>query len=463
MYSIFLGKLHPLIVHLPIGILLLYLILDLLNAAVRVNATKELLKFILVIGIASSLLSLLSGYILSLDEGYNEDILNKHKWIAIITVVCFSAYGYFNLIRQINKKNKIITVACLFILISTTGHFGGTLTHGEDYWTFSIVNNNETPIAYNVKDIENALVFEDLIMYSLNQKCVECHGPNKQKGSLRLDSKEWILKGGKNGTIINLSDSKKSELLKRILLDINEEYHMPPKKKEQLFEEEKTIIEWWIASGAPFNVKVSALGKTNEINSIIQQFHKKITSQQSIKSSERESISPLTSSKIDSLKALGWNISPLSKNDNHIRITGFNVEQPLDSCLKQLIDIKDHIVELKLSFKELNEKHIETISSLSNLEKLWLDHTTLNSKSLKFLTKLEKLAYLNLSYNELKYDDLISIRALKKLEKLYIMNTGINNEEVNKLKGSMPDKLIFATSDTMLKVQSDTIFKKPIS
>ena len=50
----------------------------------------------------------------------------------------------------------------------------------------------------------------------LQQQCVKCHGPEKQKGKLRLDSKEAAFKGGKGGPAIVANDAAKSDLFRQI-------------------------------------------------------------------------------------------------------------------------------------------------------------------------------------------------------------------------------------------------------
>ena len=456
------GKLHPLFVHLPIGILLLFILFDLLQTNGKATISNKIMWLTLLSGIITGVFSLITGYSLSLDGSNDGATLDRHKWIAIATIAFFSLYGFISLKQELNKKIKITSLIVLMILISITGHLGGTLTHGEDYWSF-ITNNKTEKIetnTYNVSNIEDAVVFDDLIMISLKQKCIQCHGIERQKGNLRLDSKELIMKGGKDGVVINLNDLDKSEILKRIFLDLNEEHHMPPKKKEQLSDEEKDILEWWIKAGAPFSKKVSEIEKSPSIDSILHVYHDKLVSFKTKKEIKRNEITPLPQAKLQSLTKSGWAVSIVSKSDNHLRVSGFNLEKPMDSCLVQLIEIKDYIVELKLSFQKMDEKHLLYIAQLTNLEKLWLDHSFLTGKSINTLSTLKTLKYLNLSNNSLNVEDVIPLKDLVLLEKLYLQETGIDTKNFDNLKRSFVNTKIYITRDTMLQVGSDSIFKK---
>ena len=60
--------------------------------------------------------------------------------------------------------------------------------------------------------------------------CFRCHGEERQKGDLRLDSLEAALKGGEDGKVIVPGASKKS-LLVIAAARIDDETAMPPKQK----------------------------------------------------------------------------------------------------------------------------------------------------------------------------------------------------------------------------------------
>src|SRR6266496_3427794 len=63
---------------------------------------------------------------------------------------------------------------------------------------------------------EDKVDFAKQILPILQQNCIKCHGEEKQKGKLRLDSKEAAMKGGKDGVVIVAGDADKSENYGRI-------------------------------------------------------------------------------------------------------------------------------------------------------------------------------------------------------------------------------------------------------
>jgi hypothetical protein len=89
------------------------------------------------------------------------------------------------------------------------------------------------------RDIETVLI----------KRCTECHGPDEQKSSLRLDSKAAALKGGKSGEpLLVPGRSHESELFRRITSDDPDE--VMPSKGERLTAQEIARFKFWIDQGA---------------------------------------------------------------------------------------------------------------------------------------------------------------------------------------------------------------------
>ena len=78
----------------------------------------------------------------------------------------------------------------------------------------------------------------------LDQNCVKCHGPLKQKAGLQLDSVESILKGSEDGAVVSPGKPAESKLLEA--LSAHADPHMPPKK--QLSDQEVAEVNAWIAA-----------------------------------------------------------------------------------------------------------------------------------------------------------------------------------------------------------------------
>jgi hypothetical protein len=86
------------------------------------------------------------------------------------------------------------------------------------------------------------------------KSCIKCHGPEKQKGKLRLDSLAATLKGGEDGKVIEVGDSAKSMLVQNVAHVGDEDMFMPPPdnkdKIQPLTKEQIGLIRAWIDQGA---------------------------------------------------------------------------------------------------------------------------------------------------------------------------------------------------------------------
>jgi len=81
--------------------------------------------------------------------------------------------------------------------------------------------------------------------------CVECHGEEKQKAGLRLDSRDGAVKGGEEGVVFEVGNSEKSILIQSIARVGEEDYWMPPiDKGDPLTLEQIALVRAWIDQGA---------------------------------------------------------------------------------------------------------------------------------------------------------------------------------------------------------------------
>ena len=83
----------------------------------------------------------------------------------------------------------------------------------------------------------------------LQRACFECHGAEKQKGDLRLDSRDAAMKGGADGAVIAPGKPQESDLVRRISLPRGHKDAMP-KRGDLLKPAEIENIKSWIAAGA---------------------------------------------------------------------------------------------------------------------------------------------------------------------------------------------------------------------
>ena len=265
----FLGKLHPMIVHFPVGLLVFVAILELYTLKNFSSNLRPAIQLILQGGMITSAFSILFGLMLSRDGDYAKDLLALHQWIGIATF--FIGITAFILLRKIIIKQAYSLIRLYRgILFSTSlavcvaGHFGASLTHGSDYlssalpWSSDYDNSNvpkfnasllsnDTAKLTPKQEVELNLQVRAILAHN----CYKCHGPEKVKGDLRLDNKILVFKGGENGAVIIPGNAEESELYRRISLPANHKDLMPSKEK-RLSDADIAVIAFWIKKGAPW-------------------------------------------------------------------------------------------------------------------------------------------------------------------------------------------------------------------
>ncbi|WP_273565304.1 c-type cytochrome domain-containing protein [Maribacter halichondriae] len=428
----FLGRFHPLVVHLPIGFLLLAVIAQLATRKIKFHPLRPFLKYLWGLGAISAALAVLFGYLLSLLGDYDANTLFWHKWSGG-AVLIFSAACYF--ISKRRPDTSDISKWALIILATGTmiytGHLGGNLTHGQTYLLEYAPNPvrsmaglpPKTEPRPKVTVLDSAEVYLDLISLMMHSKCTSCHNDGKKKGDLVLTSYSNMLRGGENGEVIIPGDIEASELFRRITLPEEHDDFMPSEGKRPLTEQEVAIIEWWIASGAPSEGRVTELDSEKKIIPVVNNYLG--LDKNDIFNKE---IPPPDISIIDSLRNQGFIINRLMK-DNYFLDANFSLSERelIDSDLILLQNLKEQLIWLDLSNSGVKDEHLEKIGQLENLVKLDLNGNDISDNGIQQLEKLTNLESLNLYQTNVSDGLLRVIPKLTRLQRVYLWKTKIND------------------------------------
>ena len=126
----FIGRFHPLVVHLPIGFLLLGTFFLLLSLHERFVLLKPAVSFSFGAGALASLIAIITGYFLSGSGDYDEDILANHQLMGYVTTaLAFTAWLLYRksfFAFQSGRRFKWLTAVLVLGIVSYTGHLGGS-------------------------------------------------------------------------------------------------------------------------------------------------------------------------------------------------------------------------------------------------------------------------------------------------------------------------------------------------
>jgi uncharacterized membrane protein len=273
---LFVGRFHPMLVHLPIGGLIILGILELLAKVPRFKDAAQNNGLILGLTAVTSITTALLGWMLSQSGGYDLQLLPWHKWAGFgVAAACTLTWLLRSLgLRLAYRFSLLATLAALVV----ASHLGASITHGRDFLTQfapgplrNLLGASRPPAATPeaTPDLTTRRVFADLIQPILERRCAACHGPEKHKADLSVESYETLLKGGKNGPVLVVGQAVDSPLISRLLLPLDDDDHMPPQGKPQPTLAEIAALQWWIDGGAPGNKTVGDLKPGPEVQRIL--------------------------------------------------------------------------------------------------------------------------------------------------------------------------------------------------
>ncbi|MBC8770370.1 hypothetical protein H4O18_20405 [Arenibacter sp. BSSL-BM3] len=428
------GRLHPVVVHLPIGFIIAGLLLQWYDR--KNNEWSKIIGIIFKWGFIFATVACVSGFLLYQSEGYSFDTIKFHLWMGIVTAL-FSLLMYLRLAEPLRidfiKRLPIVLLSfSLFFLISFTGHLGGNITHGSDYLIEPLPNNIKTllgvgPEVYEMPTLdennwEEAVLYTDLVQPILNTRCVSCHNSKKEKGELQLQEENGILKGGEDGEVIEANDPENSALYARLILPLEHEDHMPPKDKTQPSIEEIEIIKTWIANKNSFDKTIGELGLKKEL------FYAFFPKKKDDTYPDVE-VAEVPKDTISAIKKKGFHVERVSENSNFIRVSCINKPTFSDKDFNFLSSVKNQIVYLDLGETQITDGIFEKLSTLPNLTILKMDNTEITGENIESLEKLEYLKNLNLVGTNFEEAHLEHLKRFKKLQIVYLYNTPISKPD----------------------------------
>ena len=459
----FIGHLHPLIVHLPIGILLLGVFMMAYEHYSGVDF-KTPISFAFLVGSISAVLACIAGWILSNSGEYDTVLVQKHQWTGISTAA-IGLLAYF--LKQYRKLLAFILTLLIFI----TGHYGGTLTHGENY-LFNSNENANTILTDTLKRASKKItqtissgkdsisivkynLYKDEVAPILKLRCYNCHAALKQKNGLRLDGEMFIKKGGKNGKIFVAGNTFKSPLYTSLVLPIDDEKHMPPKGKHQLSQNEILIIERWIKSGASFEDIIDTINnkevanknilddsKSEKVKIEIRETTKGVVVDNNIKTAIKISSLPnpaaINPAIIEGFKQENIILTNIAEGSNFVMANFVNVVPFNKASLQALKNINEQLVILKLTNLAIDDNDIKIVADLKNIKKLNLENSLITDDGMTYIKQLSQLEQLNLYGTNISDEGLIQLTSLKNLSQIYLWKTKVTKGGIEQFKKIHP-------------------------
>lgn len=437
----FAGKFHPLLVHLPIGFLILAALFQWVGALKKYNRLRGAVSITLLAGCIAALLSCFTGYFLSLEGGYNITTLDQHMWMGIITTIT-ALIAWLMSIRIIPipffNRPVSLNVSLLFILLFITiaGHLGGTLTHGEGFMAFN--KTAETSNRPAITNVNEALVYADVIQPILQHKCGDCHNQNKMKGELSLQDMKQIMKGGKHGAVVKPGNPLESEIIKRVSLNPSDKKFMPTDGKPALTAAEKTLISWWIENHLQNEDKnIAAANPPDSVRKMIENyFGGVITADNGVPKEQmtnpplRLTAPALQANSLQQLTDAGFVVKQIHYAPDLLDVTlPASEETDRKNKLEALKAFKENIVWLNLSGNQLTDDALTEVKQFTNLQRLRLDKNPVTDAGIAELSALKNLESINLCFTKITSKSISTLSSLPGLHTAYVWGSPLPQKD----------------------------------
>lgn len=410
----FLGRFHPLLLHLPIGGLAYLLVVEGLRRLRRKQVKPARLPALVFTALTAALAAGL-GYLLGTTGDYSQDhnFLPHFRWGTLFAGLMGSALFFASWRAHWHSRatgiGYSVSLGLAALALGITGHAGGNLTHGDEYLTSyappaikptleKMLGIEPRPAAPSAEDIAAIPVAEreiytQVVTPLLDSYCYACHSAAMQKGQLRLDSHEAILAGGKEGPSVVPGDPAQSLLIRRMELALDDEHHMPPADKPQHDAAALLVLRAWIAAGAPATGKVGELNLPEEALAAIGSApasgagpldHGEVEGPSPDQLARRAELEPLVA---EVGAALGTSsISFVSRDQPDLLVNGYSLGSHLTKeQVGALAPVAADIVELNLSQTPFDDAMAAVLPELPRLRKLNVAATTLTDAGLAAL------------------------------------------------------------------------------
>ena len=456
----FLGRFHPVILHLPIGILSLVLFQEFFYLFTKEKPQRTILPMF--IGSASAVAAVIFGFLLYQGGGFEgSELAEDHLWGGI-AFACVAIFTF--VIRAWTLSPASTQVPFRIFLLSSVGvmsyasHDGASITHGKDYLTqyapdpirklLGLEPKEKKEEDKPAKPLEEQIVYADIVQPILNLRCVECHKEEKSKGKFRMDTYDLLVKGGKEGDGIEPGNAEDSNIIFRAELPEDDDEHMPPEGKKDIEDNELLIVKWWIDQGADPVKTVGELELTDEVRDAIGNLKLTIAFAETHEAT-KDKLEPET--EVGPSEDLIKTVSELaaefpggltfeSQGSSNLTFTGVSLRKNLtDENFAKLGAVIPQMVSVDLSATGITDRSVALLAPAENLRMVRLNETEITDASINTLVKLQNLESVNLFGTKVTDAGVKKLAALPNLKHLYLWQTDVSEEAIAELKKALPD------------------------
>ncbi len=448
--ALFIGRFHPSLVHLPIGILSLAVLFEVASRRTGTTRFDRAIPAILLLGAWGAIAAVIAGLFISLDGSYDGDTLMWHRRLGM-AVAILASLAYLARASSTNAKHLRTTyvglLAALFLAISIGGHMGGQLTHGAGYLTRYMPDGLRSLVGVapqaepgggahageEAAERDLSSTYTAAIRPILNDRCMPCHTDGE--GGLYLDTPGGIMDGGDTAVAVVPGNPARSEIIRRITLPLSHGDHMPPEEEAQLTIPEAALLHWWIENGAEFEQPIADAPLPSAIHAIFQSLGIDPDADALAPAPDVPAADPAA---LEAAHAAGLTVSPIAADGPFLQARCTSTANCGAAQLTALRPLARQVAWLDLRGAPIDDASLSVVSELEHLTRLHLERTSITDGALAHLQGLQRLEYLNLYGTDVSDDGIARLAELPALQAVFLWQTGVTEVGAQSLREARP-------------------------
>ncbi|MGC6427258.1 MAG: c-type cytochrome domain-containing protein [Akkermansiaceae bacterium] len=480
-YNEVFGNMHPLVLHLPIGIVFLTVVMEGLGW-ISFGKYRPVTTVGLFLAILTGAIACVTGFVdMHMEYNPQSETWNDHMWAGIGFVGVLSL-AFLSRIWNPEKGGRNPVYAILLLaaagVMGFGSHIGGEEIHGElgleKAWNEftqkgeAVADSDEDKVPVVIKAPKDRLAYADVIVPIIANRCLKCHDPaQKVKSGLEMHTWEGLIKGGDTDRALVPGDVKKSYMVEVLFLDEDDDMFMPPpsKKREPMPDHEREIIKWWAGAlpksdiledktlaemGAPAEI-LEAAARLVPPEQLAEMEAQKAAAAKAMEDEQRKKREALDSA-LGALKQdeqLKNAINYVSQDSTDLEFTAVSLRKEMrDEHFEKLAPVSEALTSLRLGASSVSEAALQAhLGEMRNLRQLDLNQTGITDAGLDVVASLENLEWLNLYGTAVTDAGLAKLKSLTKLKKLYLWNSKATPVGADALKKELPElEIIFGAN-----------------
>ena len=444
----FYARLHPVLLHFPIGLCLAALSMECIAlVSPPARSTRRWMYGLLA---ASAVFAASSGWMLGEGADYSGELVDEHRRFGVAAAVLSLLVATLDLMgrgRRAAAARGTLALLCAGV-IGTAGHHGGMITHGRTFlsaaapaWLAPYLTEESegasarsasagaaelsagqgtqgaAPVAEDeavAGGLDDDAGLEHLVS-TFRARCFECHNEDKSKGGLRLDE----LAGWEDG--VDLESPEDSELLYRVLLPRDDVDAMPP-KGAALDEASIKALRGWIDAGAPTDELGALLGAAAVVE------EKQAATMDELRRATGARIEPIAEDLLLPMEA------------QRLEVSWRHVDRsPSPAQVGALAPLAERVVDLDLARAGVGDATLAGLPPMPALTRVHLENTAVTDAGVATVTeRAPSLSYVNLHSTAVTMEALGSLSRLRGLRRLVLFGTSIDAAQADAFSSRSP-------------------------